>query len=98
MMPDEKTNVMSQIFWARVFCAVFVGLLSGSLGFSGAEGINGIFIAFGVYVLTYYYARFLLKGVKTKYPSHKIVTNGLWSYIMLFLFTWILHNTFRLYL
>jgi len=56
---------------------------------------NGLFVAFFLYFFTYYYARsILLKGIAAK-DKNRLITQGIGSYIMMFIFTWIVFNTFH---
>jgi len=75
---------------------VVAGLLSGMLGFitPSLDAWRGILLALALYILTYYFARYVLARGLPKGQGHKYVTLGIGSFIMLFLFTWILYNTF----
>ena len=53
----------------------------------------GIYIAIFIYILTYYIAKYtFLKGIAQK-DRNQLFTKGIGSYIMVFLFTWIILNT-----
>ena len=75
------------------------GLLAGLMGFTTAnpEAYRGIVIAIALYMVTYYLARYVFARELPKGQGHKYVTLGIGSYIMLFLFTWILYNTLLSY-
>lgn len=85
-----------KIFWSRALMGIFAGLLAGLLGFitPNINAYRGILIAVAFYALTYYLSRYVLAKDLPKEQSHKYVTLGIGSFIMLFLFTWILYNTF----
>ena len=85
---------ITQIFWFRVIMGVTVGIVSGIFGFVSDSSANGILLAAVVYIPTYYYARYLLPDLVGTKQYYKLLTTGLWNYIMIFLFTWILYNTF----
>ena len=85
---------ITQIFWFRVIMGVTVGIVSGIFVFVSDSSANGILLAAVVYIPTYYYARYLLPDLVGTKQYYKLLTTGLWNYIMLFLFTWILYNTF----
>jgi hypothetical protein len=56
---------------------------------------DGLYIAFFLYLLTYYIARtYTLKGIAPK-DKNRLITQGIGSYIMMFIFTWILFNTYN---
>lgn len=88
------------LFWLRVLLGLAAGFGSGILGFFGApQGvIQGILLAFGIYVASYYIARYGLELRVPPQDARKLATAGLGSYIMLFLFSWILYNTYILHL
>ena len=85
---------ITQIFWFRVIMGITVGIVSGIFGFVSDSSANGILLAAAVYIPTYYYARYLLPELVGTKQYYKLLTTGLWNYIMIFLFTWILYNTF----
>jgi len=72
------------------------GFGSGLLGFLGpAERVlNGILLAVGIYLASYYFARYGIHLNVQPQERNKLATAGLGSYIMLFLFSWILYNTY----
>ena len=72
---------------------ITVGIVSGLFGFISENPANSILLAAVVYIPTYYYARYLLPEVVGTKQYYKLLTTGLWNYIMLFLFTLILYNT-----
>lgn len=86
---------LDKLYWFRVAAGIFAGILAALLGFIGInqpEAYRGVIVAFAVYGLTSYVARYQMfkdLGVSLR----KIYTHGLGSFIMLFLFTWILLNT-----
>ncbi|MEM1993982.1 MAG: hypothetical protein QXW32_00675 [Nitrososphaerales archaeon] len=86
---------LDKLYWLRVAAGVAAGILATLLGFIGVnqpEAYRGVILALAVYALTSYAARYQIfknLGVSLR----KIYTHGLGSFIMLFLFTWILLNT-----
>ncbi|MBI2184161.1 MAG: hypothetical protein HYU39_04290 [Thaumarchaeota archaeon] len=83
------------VFWIRVLLGFTAGILSGVLGFLGPspEAYRGILVAVALYSISYYLVRY---GIKVNIPPDqvkKLFTTGLSSFIMMFLFTWILYNT-----
>jgi len=82
----------------RIGFGVVAGLLAGALGYlsSNPMAFRGIGIGFMVYFVSYVVARYSFG--KTLPPSdyRKMVTTGLGGYASMFLFIWILYNTFSL--
>jgi hypothetical protein len=55
----------------------------------------GLYIAVIIYFVTYYLAKYtLLKGIAPK-DKNRLITQGIGSFIMMFIFTWILFNTYH---
>ncbi len=55
----------------------------------------GFYIAIIIYFATYYLAKYtLLKGIAPK-DKNRLITQGIGSYIMMFIFSWILFNTYH---
>ncbi|HYB04065.1 MAG TPA: hypothetical protein VED17_06365 [Nitrososphaerales archaeon] len=55
----------------------------------------GAYIAIFVFLITYYLARYsILKGINPK-DKNRLITQGIGSYIMMFIFSWILFNTYH---
>jgi zinc transporter ZupT len=103
MDPKVYRQKLSLLAWIRVGLGGLSGLLAGMLGFLTVEPNNpnqnayyGAYIAILVYFLSYYFAKYsLLKGMDPK-NKNKLITQGIGSYIMMFLFVWILYNTFSI--
>jgi hypothetical protein len=86
---------LDKLYWLRVAAGVLSGVLATLLGFVGAnqpEAYRGVILALAIYALTSYAARYhMFKNLGVS--LRKIYTHGIGSFIMLFLFTWILLNT-----
>lgn len=86
---------LDKLYWLRVTAGVSSGVIATLFGFIGVnqpEAYRGVILALAVYALTSFVARYQIfkdLGVGLR----KIYTHGLGSFIMLFLFTWILLNT-----
>lgn len=86
--------------WIRVGLGALAGVSSGIIGFVGLtppltnpNSYYGFYVAFFVYIASYYVAKYPLGlGIMQK-DRTKMVTQGIGSYIMMFLFFWILYNT-----
>ncbi len=88
MKPTDK------VFWLRVVMGISTGLILGILTISvGFSGSNGVLFAFLMYIASYYIARATVSAELPPKDARKLITAGLGSFIMLFLFTWILINT-----
>lgn len=87
---------LDQLFWIRVALGLAAGFGSGLLGFLGPseQVVNGILLAIGIYLASYYFARYGIRLSVQPQEKSKLATAGLGSYIMLFLFSWILYNTY----
>ena len=81
------------------------GIIAGALGLvtpvSVTDGLSnanpnayyGFYIAIIVFLASYYFAKYwILKGIATK-DKNRLFTQGIGSFIIMFVFTWILFNT-----
>jgi hypothetical protein len=86
---------LDKVYWIRVAAGALTGIFSTLLGFlstNPTEAYKGVILALAIYALTSYAARYyLFKNLGAS--LRKIYTHGIGSFIMLFLFTWILLNT-----
>ncbi len=88
MKPTDK------LFWLRVVMGLLTGLILGILTvLTGFSGSNGVLFAVLMYIASYYIARFTVAAQIPPKEARKLLTTGLMSFLMLFLFTWILINT-----
>jgi hypothetical protein len=56
---------------------------------------DALYVAFFLFLLTYYLARTtFLKGISPK-DKNRLITQGIGSYIMMFIFSWIIFNTYN---
>lgn len=84
---------LDKIYWVRAVTAVVAGLISALTYIFYPLAERGILIGIFFYLLSYYVVRFLLgiKEDKEKNITPKtFILNGLGTYIILWLFTWIL--------
>ncbi len=84
-----------RIFWMRAGFGVLTGAVSQAL--FNSDYLSGILFAIVVYVGTFYLARTLWGGKMKPEDQRKVYTAGLGSYILLFLFFWILLFTLGLH-
>lgn len=99
---SRRFDSKDRIFWARAIMGVVAGLSSGILGFVSPDAYKGvvspdaykgILLAISLYIVTYYLSRYVFARNLPTGQRRNYITLGIFSYIMLFLFTWILYNT-----
>lgn len=81
-------SVTDKIYWFRVVMGALAGTLADLL--FGSDYANGILIALILFLGSYYASRYLWGKGLTKVQLSKLYTAGMGSYIMLFLFFWLL--------
>ncbi len=55
----------------------------------------GAYIAIFIFLITYYMAKYsILKGINPK-DKNRLITQGIGSFIMMFIFSWIVFNTYH---
>ena len=89
-----KMKQQDEVYWIRVALGIISGLLAGFLGFdsdNSAAAAQGILIPIVVYLFTFYVLR--LKFKDSAMSPRQIFIKGIGSFIMLFLFSWILYNS-----
>ena len=84
---------LDQIYWLRVFLGTAAGFLSGHLGFLETQPGRAVMLAIALYFASYYIARRVIYVNVPPQEMRKLAINGIGSYSMLFLFSWILYNT-----
>lgn len=97
-MVKVESNRWNRIFWIRIALGIISGLLSGLLKFTvphNPKAYLGLFIAFIIYFASIYYAKFTIRDIP-KEERYKLVTTGMGSFILLFLFVWILYNSLEI--
>lgn len=91
-------NLWDKIFLMRALLGITAGLLSGLLGFvtPSMEAYRGLAVGLLLYLISYYVSKYIA-GERVHGPEgRRVLTTGIGTYIMLFLFTWILYNTLLL--
>ena len=89
---EKKLNTL---FWLRVALAVIAGTLATFI-FEGIEGEERRWASIGFMIIIFAGTIVVAKGMKMQLPSSdrkKIVTQGIGSYIFLYLFIWIVSYT-----
>ena len=88
-------SYLDRIFWMRAGFGVTTGAISQLL--FDSDYLSGILFAIVVYLGTFYLLRLLWGGKIKPEDQRKLYTSGLGSYILLFLFFWILLFTLGLH-
>ena len=91
----EKDKKLDKLFWLRVGCAVIAGTLATFL-FEDIQGEERRWASIVFMIIIFIVTIFIAKSMKMQLPSSdrkKIVTQGIGSYIFLYLFVWILTYT-----
>lgn len=81
-------SILDKVYWMRVSLGVVAGTVANFL--FHADYLDGILIGILFYLASYYIGRYLWFKSITPENLTKLYTQGLGSYIMLFLFTWLL--------
>jgi len=82
----------------RIGFGVLAGILAGALGYLSFNpmAFRGIGIGFMIYFVSYIVTRFSFGKHLPPTDYRKMVTTGMAGYVFMFMFTWILYNTFSL--
>ncbi len=92
---SEKERKLNLLFWMRVTLAVAAGT-AATFVFADIEGEDRRWASIAFMIILFIGTVFVAKGMKMQLPSSdrkKIVTQGLGSYVFLYLFVWIVSYT-----
>lgn len=92
---SKKDKKLNKLFWLRVGCAVLAGTLATFL-FEDIQGEERRWASIVFMIMVFIVTIFIAKSMNMQLPSSdrkKIVTQGIGSYIFLYLFVWILTYT-----
>ena len=92
---DEKDRKLNKLFWMRVALAIIAGAAATFI-FEDIEGEERRWSSIGFMIILFFATIMVAKGMKMQLPRSdrkKIVTQGIGSYIFMYLFTWILTYT-----
>lgn len=92
---SEKERKLNILFWMRVTLAVAAGT-AATFVFADIEGEERRWASIAFMIILFIGTVFVAKGMKMQLPSSdrkKIVTQGLGSYVFLYLFVWIVSHT-----
>lgn len=92
---SEKDRKLNKLFWLRVCLAIIAGTIATFI-FEDIEGEERRWASIGFMIIIFAGTIVIAKGMKMQLPSSdrkKIVTQGIGSYVFLYLFTWIVTYT-----
>jgi len=92
---SEKDRKLNKLFWLRVSLAIIAGTTATFI-FEDIEGEERRWASIGFMIIIFAGTIVIAKGMKLQLPSadrKKIITQGIGSYIFLYLFTWIVTYT-----
>ena len=89
---------IDKIFWMRIGFGVVAGIVAGALGYLSINpmAFRGVGIGFMIYFVSYVVARFQFQKILPPTDYKKMITTGMAGYVFIFMFVWILYNTFSL--
>ncbi len=92
---DEKDRKLNKLFWMRVALAIIAGTAATFI-FEDIEGEERRWSSIGFMIILFFATIMVAKGMKMQLPRSdrkKLVTQGIGSYVFMYLFTWILTYT-----
>jgi len=92
---SEKDRKLNKLFWMRVALAIIAGTAATFI-FEDIEGEDRRWSSIGFMIIVFFGTIIVAKGMKMQLPHSdrkKLVTQGIGSYIFLYLFTWIVTFT-----
>ncbi len=81
-------TIFDKLFWLRAGLGAVTGVLAQFI--FGGDYYNGVVLGLLVYLLSYYLARFVWGKNVTKQEMAKLYTSGIGTFVMLYLFFWLL--------
>ena len=93
---SDKDKKLNKLFWLRVGFAVMAGTAATFLFNDIVDMEEKRWTSIGFMIIVFIITIIIAKGMKMQLPSSdrkKIVTQGIGSYIFIYLFTWVLTNT-----
>ena len=92
---NEKDRKLNKLFWMRVALAIIAGAAATFI-FEDIEGEERRWSSIGFMIIVFFATIMVAKSMKMQLPRSdrkKLVTQGIGSYIFMYLFTWILTYT-----
>lgn len=93
---SEKDKKLNKLFWLRVGFAVIAGTAATLLFNDIVDMEEKRWTSIGFMIAVFFVTILIAKGMKIQLPSSdrkKIITQGIGSYIFIYLFIWVLTNT-----
>ena len=93
---SEKDKKLNKLFWLRVGLAVIAGTAATFIFDDMTNMEEKRWSSIGFMIAVFFVTIIIAKGMKIQLPSSdrkKIVTQGIGSYIFIYLFVWVLVNT-----
>jgi len=90
-----KDKKLAKLFWMRIVLAISAGVVATFI-FEDIEGEERRWASIGFMIIIFFGSIIVAKGMKMQLPSSdrkKLVTQGIGSYIFLYLFSWIVSYT-----
>lgn len=94
-VPIEYKKKLNKLFWMRISLAIIAGIAATFL-FESIEGEERRWTSIGFMIILFMITIGVAKGMRMQLPSSdrkKLVTQGLGSYVFLYLFMWITSYT-----
>ena len=92
---SDKDKKLNKLFWLRFSLAIIAGT-AATFVFEDIEGEDRRWASIGLMIIVFIGTIVVAKGMKMQLPSSdrkKIVTQGIGSYVFMYLFIWILTYT-----
>jgi hypothetical protein len=92
---SAKDKKLAKLFWMRIVLAISAGVISTFI-FEDIEGEERRWTSIGFMIIVFFGSIIVAKGMKMQLPSSdrkKLVTQGIGSYVFLYLFSWIVSYT-----
>ena len=92
---SDKDKKLAKLFWMRIALGIIAGA-AATFVFEGIEGEERRWASIGFMIMLFFATIIVAKGMKMQLPSSdrkKIVTQGIGSYVFLYLFSWIVSYT-----
>jgi hypothetical protein len=92
---SEKDKKLAKLFWMRIALGVIAGIVTTFI-FEDIEGEERRWASIAFMIIVFFASIIVAKAMKMQLPSSdrkKIVTQGIGSYVFLYLFTWIVSYT-----
>jgi multidrug transporter EmrE-like cation transporter len=92
---NAKDKKLAKLFWMRIVLAISAGVITTFI-FEDIEGEERRWASIGFMIIIFFASIIVAKGMKMQLPHSdrkKLVTQGIGSYVFLYLFSWIVSYT-----